>query len=332
MLKKENKNIERSVSDFLNFRKGLSDEEKSAEAGRLIEEIDSVDVDGAYRNVRKKIDQNRSSGTGISFLTFITRVAAILAIPLIVFNIWNFIHKGNFSQLAENEYTLQEISSPIGMKTHVVLPDGTDIWLNSGSKINYRIPFVGKCRNVALTGEAYLHVAKNKKSPFILKADKTKIKVLGTQFNVKSYSEDDQIEVALLEGSVKFSFEKNGKIVSAKLKPNELLTLNKSNKHVFVKKEKLFKYIAWHKNILVFDETPITEVAKSLERWYGVEVLIKDEEIKKYKFNAVFENEPLTRVLDLLELTSPISIKYKVGKMNKKTNKLNKSVVTISKK
>jgi ferric-dicitrate binding protein FerR (iron transport regulator) len=330
MLKKENKNIERSVSDFLNFRKGLSEEEKSAEAGRLIEEIDSVDVDGAYRNVRKRISQKRTSG--ISLLTVITRVAAILAIPLLVFNIWHFTYKGSSFQLAENEYTLQEISSPIGMKTHVVLPDGTDIWLNSGSKINYRIPFVGKCRTVALTGEAYLHVVKNQKSPFILKAEKTKIKVLGTQFNVKSYPEDDQIEVALIEGSVKFSFEKNGKIVSAKLKPNELLTLNKRNKHVFVKKEKLFKYIAWHKNILVFDETPITEVAKSLERWYGVEVLIKDEEIKKYKFNAVFENEPLTRVLDLLELTSPISIKYKVGKMNKKTNILNKSVITISKK
>lgn len=331
MLKKENTNIESRVSGFLKLRKDLSEEARVTEAGKIVDEIASVDVDSAYDKVKERIEKHHSAGPRL--MTIVTRVAAILVIPLLLFNLWQFMHKGDRVQLAENNFTSQEISSPIGMKTHVVLPDGSDIWLNAGSKISYHIPFVGKTRNVVLTGEAYLHVSKNQNSPFILNTANTKIKVLGTQFNVKSYPEDNSVEVALTEGSVKFIFvNKNGKKVYTKLSPNDLLVLDKRSKDVSVKKEKLFKYIAWHKNILVFDETPITEVAKTLERWYGVKVIIKDEEIKNYKFTTVFENEPLSRVLELLELTSPISIKYTNGKINKKTHKLNKSIVTISKK
>jgi len=329
--KKNYKDTDKIYSDFINERKKLSETDKVIEAGALIEDIKSVDVDEAFQSVKDKIDRKQSFFDN-KIITWITRVAAILVIPLLVYNIWNFTLSDSEPELAENEFTIQEISSPIGMKTHVVLPDGTDMWLNAGSKISYKIPFVGKVRKVKLTGEAFLKVKKNPDSPFLLCAGIAHVKVLGTQFNVKAYPEDDNVEVALIEGSVRFSFNKQGKKVYTKLKPNEILTLDKNSKRVFVKKEKLFKYTAWSQNILVFDETPITEVAKTLERWYGVKVVIKDEEIKKYKFNTVFENEPLSRVLELLELTSPISIKYKNGKLNKKTHKLDQSIVTISKK
>ena len=328
----ENKKLDKVYSDFFEHRKNLSEADRKLEAGALIEEIQSVDVDKAFKSVKNKIDGYRSL-IGQKTLTWITRVAAILTIPLLILSIWNFVHPGNYLQLAENDFTLQEVSSPIGMKTHVVLPDGSDVWLNAGSKISYKIPFVGETRKVALTGEAFLKVKKNKKSPFILNADKTQIKVLGTQFNVKSYPEDNRIEVALKEGSVRFSFKNcHGKKVFTRLKPNDHLVLNKDTREVYVNKENLDKYILWHENILVFDDTPFSDVAKTLERWYGVKVIIADDEIKNYKFTTVFENESLSRVLELLELTSPISIKYKSGKLNRATSKLNKSIVTISKK
>jgi ferric-dicitrate binding protein FerR (iron transport regulator) len=332
MLKRDRKNnIDKSFSEFIEFRSNLSETDKKIEAGLLIEDIKSVNIDDAYVKVERSIDNHRTYR--IDVVTWITRIAAMLAIPLLILNIWYLNNKGDEVKVAENNFTLQEISSPIGMKTHIVLPDGSDVWLNADSKISYKIPFVGETRKVTLFGEAFLKVIKNEKSPFILSAGKTQVKVFGTQFNVKSYPEDNKVEVALKEGSVRFYFiNSHGKKVFTQLQPDDYLVLNKSNKKVAVKKEKLDKYILWHKDILIFDETPIEEVAKTLERWYGVTVIIDDDEIKNYKFTTVFENEPLSRVLELLELTSPISIKYKSGKINRATNKLNKSIVTISKK
>ncbi len=329
---RENRDLDKVYSGFFERRRDFSDTDKNIEAGMLIEDIKLVDVDSAYNSVKNRVDNYRSL-TSHKTLTWITRIAAMLTIPLLVLNIWYFSNRSNEMQIAENNFTMQEISSPIGMKTHIVLPDGSDIWLNAGSKINYKIPFIGKTRNITLAGEAFMKVTKNEKSPFVVSSGDTKVKVLGTQFNVKSYPEDNNVEVALKEGSVKFYFiNSHGKKVSTQLKPNDYLVLNKSKKEVTVKKEQLDKYILWHKNILIFNDTPFMEVAKTLERWYGVKVIIADDEIKNYKFTTVFENEPFSRVLELLELTSPISIKYKNGKLNRATNKLNKSIVTISKK
>ncbi|NPA35868.1 MAG: FecR family protein [Chlorobi bacterium] len=328
----EIKDSDKSYSKFFNYRKNLSEDERIREAGALLNEIKRVDVDSAYNKVKYKIDKQYSISVNKT-LTWITRIAAILAIPLLLLNIWNFMKSGDKKFLAENNFTLQEITSPIGIRTHVILPDGSDIWLNAGSKMSYKIPFVRETRKINLIGEAFLNVTKNKLSPFIVKTENTQVKVLGTKFNVKSYPEDNNIEISLTEGSVMFYFRnKQGRKVYTKLKPNQHLVLNKINKKVTVRNEKLSKYISWHKNILIFDDTPIQEVAKTLERWYGVKVVITDEEIRNYKFTTVFENEPLSRVLELLELTSPISIKYNNGKVNTKTNKLSKSIVTISKK
>ncbi len=320
-----------TISRFIENRKKMSDEDRSAEAGRLLEEIKTVDVDSAYDSVKSEIEKYHSLKK-TSVFTWITRIAAIFVIPLLLLNIWN-VHKLNKVKIAENDFTFQEISSPVGMKTHVVLPDGSDIWLNAGSKISYKIPFTGKTRNVTLAGEAFLHVKKIKDSQFVLNTEKTQVKVLGTKFNVKAYPEDDNIEVSLIEGSINFCFENGyGKKVFTKLTRGEHLVLNKSGKKISVKKEKLSKYILWHKNILVFDDTPLPEVAKTLERWYGVKVKITDDEIISYKFTSVFENETLTRVLELLELSSPITIKYTKGKINRSTLNYSKSIVLISKK
>ncbi|MCA1761037.1 MAG: DUF4974 domain-containing protein, partial [Bacteroidales bacterium] len=93
------------------------------------------------------------------------------------------------------------------------------------------------------------------------------------------------------------------------------------------------KYIAWHKNIMVLDDTPMPELAGLLEKWYGVKVVVAHEEIKRYKFTTTFENEPLHRVMELLEISSPgIKINYAMGKPIEGTKKFSPSVVTFTKK
>ena len=325
------KNTGLKIEQFLEFRNGLSSEDKKLEAGLLIEEIKTVNVDSAYRKVSSRI-KTQSKTTRI--ITIITRIAAVLTLPLLAFTVWSLFFQQKPLELAQNEITWHEIESPAGMRSHVVLPDGTDLWLNAESKIKYGIPFTLENRQVELSGEAFLKVVKNENAPFIVNAGTASVKVLGTQFNVKAYPEDELLEIALTEGSVEFTgTTADGKKAAATLIPNDFLAMNKTTGKFRLENKNLNNHISWVKNIIIFDETPMPEVAKTLERWYGVKVVVADAEINKYRFNTTFENESLFRVLELLELSSPaIKIKYTPGKINRQTNIALPSTVTITKK
>ncbi|HCE58688.1 MAG TPA: hypothetical protein DER09_12890 [Prolixibacteraceae bacterium] len=329
---KQIKNTDRKIEEFLEFRNQLSAEQKKLEAGILIDEIKKVDVNGAFKKVGNQIN---SQSKKISIYLTITRFAAVLTLPLLAFSIWSlFFAKQHTLNYTESEITWHEIQSPAGMRSHIVLPDGTDLWLNAESKIKYGIPFVRETRQIELSGEGFLKVAKNEESPFVVTTTNAEIKALGTQFNIKSYPEEETLEVALTEGCVEFTGITGSDIkASATMKPNDFLSMNKATGKVKLKNKDLTKHVSWVKNVIIFDETTMPEVAKTLERWYGVKVIIADSEINKYRFTTTFENEPLYRVLELLELSSPaIKIKYNPGKINKQTNIAIQSTVTISKK
>jgi ferric-dicitrate binding protein FerR (iron transport regulator) len=187
---------------------------------------------------------------------------------------------------------------------------------------------------VELTGEAFLKVVKNENAPFIVNAGIASVKVLGTQFNIKAYPDEENLEIALTEGSVGFTGAlADGKKAIATLAPSDFLTMNKTTGQVILQNKNLNKHISWVKNTIIFDETQMSEVARTLERWYGIKVIIADAEINKYRFTTTFENESLFRVLELLELSSPaIKIIYTPGKINKQTNIATPSTVTITKK
>lgn len=330
--KRSIKNISQKIEAFVEVRNGLTSEDKKLEAGRLIDEIKAVDTDRAWDQVIARI-QNQNKTTRI--FTVITRIAAVLTLPLLAFTLWTlFSQKENRLAQVEKEITWQEIVSPAGMRSHIVLPDGTDLWLNAESRIRYGIPFTRENREVELTGEAFLKVVKNEKSPFMVNAGSATLKVLGTQFNVKAYADEERLEVALAEGSVEFTGTfADGKKAAATLVPNDFLVMNKNTGQVHLENKELIKHISWVQNIIIFDETPMQEVARTLERWYGVKVVIADPEIYKYRFNTTFENESLFRVLELLELSSPaIKIGYNPGKINKQTRIATPSTVTITKK
>ena len=329
--------IKQSESEFKNFieyRKGLTPFDKKLEAVKLIGQTASVDVDKAYRAVSNKINQENKA---TNIFTTLTRIAAVLTIPLLAFTIWSlFFQKTEKApvELAQNEITWQEIHSPVGMRSHVVLPDGTNLWLNAGSHLRYGIPFTRENREVELSGEAFLNVVKNEQSPFVVKTGNAEVEVLGTQFNINAWPESEQIQVALKEGKVKFRFAGGqGTTKFCELQPNDLLAFDKTDKTVALENTNIEKYIAWHQNIMILDDTPMPELAGLLEQWYGVKVIIAGEEIKRYKFTTTFDNEPLHRVLELLEMSSPgLKINYTMGKPIEGTKKFSPSVVTITKK
>ena len=233
------------------------------------------------------------------FLYYWPRIAAILIVPLLLFSGYLY-----FSNYRANDTTPTEtIKTPFGARTSLILPDGSAIWLNSGSEISYRHRF-GAVREIRLKGEMYLEVKKNKK-PFIVKTDYGNVVVHGTTFNVNAY-DNEPFRTTLIEGSVSVT-DQSGREV-ARLDPGFQFTLE--NDHPSVKKVPAELYTSWKDGKLVFRREPFEEVAKRLERWFNVTIKLKGESIKDLWYTGTIEMESFSEVLELIKNTTPIEYSF----------------------
>ncbi len=231
----------------------------------------------------------------------------------------------------QNTQAKNQISTKNGSKTSLVLPDGTKVWLNSGSQLDYDKNYGNKLREVSLIGEAYFDVVKNPERPFLIHTRKMDIKVIGTAFNVKCYPGEKTTETSLVRGSIEVTLkDRQEKIM---LKPNEKLVINnddalapKTNGKEAVKvaahPEKPIISIghltllpadntvietAWVQNRLVFSGESFEEVALKMERWYNVNIEFADEKLKEQKLTGNFEKETVEEALAALRLVAPFS-------------------------
>ncbi|GAB2806258.1 FecR family protein [Ferruginibacter profundus] len=257
------------------------------------------------------------------------RIAAVAAaVAIILFSILpggNKINKA--AKPAENT-----VSTKAGSKSKIQLPDGTQVWLNADSKIEYNENFNVRLREVKLTGEAFFDVVKNKEKPFIIHTTQMDVKVLGTAFNVRSYPEEATTETALLRGAVEVSLHNNPE-KKYYLKPNDKLVLNnnitavadnaaaqqdsadkqlvKMKKVHIDKNENDITETMWVKNKLAFDNELLEKILAETERWYNVDIELKNEKVKSFRFTSVFENKPLTDVLEALCLAAHLHYQVK---------------------
>ncbi|MEL7585838.1 MAG: FecR domain-containing protein [Prolixibacteraceae bacterium] len=196
-----------------------------------------------------------------------------------------------------------ELSVPEGARIEFMLPDSTSGWLNSGAKLKYP-PVFGKHRQVELTGEAFFKVSHRRSSDFTVSVPDMDIRVLGTQFNVSAYADETVSQVVLKEGRIEVS-GKAGQF-SQVLQQNEKLLYNGESKSFKVTKVDADLYKAWTDGYLVINNEPMAQVEKKLERWYNVEITIRDEKLKGMRFKGTFNGEPLEEVLRFIAMTTPV--------------------------
>lgn len=197
-----------------------------------------------------------------------------------------------------------ETISPNGIKSKIVLSDGTIVDLNSGSSLSYPAVFKGKQRIVILKGEAYFDVAKDKKHPFIVKTGSMKIKVLGTHFNVKAYTDDDKIITSLLKGSVSIekSISASEHTDSIVLLPNQQAILYKATQTIDVQKANADLFVLWKEGQYYFDNENLIEIARKLERGFNVNIKITSAKLKKEVFSGVFDkDENIMKILSIMK-------------------------------
>ena len=272
------------------------------EALSLLNEMEQFNSFEALRNVNTKILQSGSAKWWIT----IQRVAAILLLPLLVYSGYLTIQNQTNSN-GKEQVMMQTVSSRQGMVTQLALADGTKVWLNSGSELQFPTSFAGDKREVLLKGEAFFEVTKNEKQPFRVNANELKVEVLGTSFNVVSFDDDAQSEVVLVTGKVALSSE-NGQIKKeyGTLHSGQRAIYEKEKQKVFTEEVDVEKYIGWREGNLIFRDDSMEDVVKRLSRWFNVEITINDPEIKNYIYKATFRNENLIQVLNLLKLSAPI--------------------------
>lgn len=322
----DNKHIQQKIEDRLTRLTNQEPAEQVLAAQQIVSEIETINSHAAFALVQKRIQKRKNT---ISFLNTFSRIAAILFIPLLLASVWLFY---NQQKPTHRQFAIQEITSPPGIRSQVILPDGSKVWLNAESTIKFQVPFQEDSRNIDIVGEAFFDVVKNPDQPFVVQSGSVRVKVLGTRFNYKAFAEDENIEVVLEEGKIALNLQNNAGNKETILHPGDRAVIEKESSKTIVKNENINKYIAWHTGKLVFDNSPMSEVAQLLERWYGVEVQVLDSEIMNYRFTTTFENESLFQVIELLGLSSPIGIKYVPATVGKNNQAQTKSKVIISKK
>lgn len=281
-----------------------------------------------------EIRRNRKKWYSVAAVAFLAAVSGL----------WLFKTSSEQSdkkeQLAKHS---NEVSTQPGSKSKIQLPDGSAVWLNSGSKLTYTKEFGKEIREVTLTGEAFFDVTKMNEKPFIIHTTSIDIKVLGTAFNVKAYPEDKHTETSLIRGSIEVTIKNrpNDKIIlspSEKLVVENSLVLQRDKTSLVLQRDKTsntasnaglprpvvspivsinkLKYspidstvaeTQWINNKLVFRDESFTELAIKMERWYDVSIDIDDPVLKQARLNGIFYQETISQALEALKESIPFT-------------------------
>ncbi|MDC1105812.1 DUF4974 domain-containing protein [Prolixibacteraceae bacterium] len=198
------------------------------------------------------------------------------------------------------------VQTSTGAPSKVILPDGTEVWVNSSSKLSYPSVFSQDCREVHLEGEAFFHVTKNS-TPFVVHAPRCDVKVYGTMFNVDAYPDEKRSIVALKEGSVSITGDE---IEEQFLKPGMVAEIEKGMEVQIHESNHLQQYDDWKDGEVSFKGYPLKDITNRLGRKFGVEFVYNDPEISNYTYDLSISTESLNDILELLEFTAPITFDH----------------------
>lgn len=263
-------------------------------------------LENIYNHLLEQIQQEQPAPQPLykRVITLYSKIAAVLLLPLMIYAAISLGNKETADGTA-----FAEIYAPPGARTRFILPDGSNGWLNSNTRLKYPLNFTTN-RHLELSGEAYFEVSKNAEFPFTVSTSALDIRVLGTIFSVSAIPEDNTTEVILQEGSVEL--DNPGIGLRSTIDPDQKFTFNKSDRKYQTSAINAQQYNAWKDGLLIFRNEPLGDVFKRLSRWYNVKINITDQQITKYKYRATFKNEPIEEVIRLIALTVPIE--YKIQK------------------
>lgn len=286
--------------------------------------------------IKEESDNYKRKLVSIQIMKKVLQIAAII---IITFGVGFFANK-----LIPPKQDYTTINVPYGAKSQIELADGSQIWINSGSKLTYPDNLNQKEVNLYLEGEAFFDIVKNKKRALNVNTSTISIKVQGTAFNVRSYEDDDDVETTLVRGSISVTGSVGTKSIVKPivLKPNQQATLIKGSQDFQVKemgkdqdtiispkkvaektipekpslsikdKVDVNEFISWKNNQLVFKSQRFDELLMTMERWYDVDIVLEDKELSSSIYTGAFDKETIEQAMNALSLSLPF--KYEIDK------------------
>ncbi len=258
-----------------------------------------------YNEMLESIVRDKRRSTNI--MSLLVKIAAVIVIASGVY--WwqqnNVVQKTNAEFAATRVITK---SNPKGRKSLIVLPDGTRVKLNSESSLTFNDDFGSQARKVILNGEAFFDVAKDRSKPFIITSGKLETKVLGTSFNIRSYQNEETIQVVVVSGEVSV---RDSIGTSLLLNPKDILKYGVYEGSISRSICRDFKsVIGWKDGFLIFDNDPFDKVAEKIESWYGVEVKFFNGCRIPGSYTGEYYNKSLEKVIDGISYAS--GFEYKI--------------------
>ncbi|MGV8137850.1 MAG: FecR family protein [Mangrovibacterium sp.] len=280
---------------------------------RIAEEELNQILDSVHHRIN--LHENKQKAVIKRIIYYAIRVAAVLFVPLLIVSVRMFLNDGIYHR--DDQYITLETQP--GSKLKTVLPDGTEVWQNAGTTLQYPAKFTKQNREVILTGEAYFHVSSDLRNPFYVKTTDGTIKVTGTKFNVSAFPDDNFSSVVLEEGKVSY-IPANKKKAPVTLRQEEQVTYLKGSGSLIKEKTDVEKYTSWKEGKLIFRNDPLSNVIIRLQRWYNAEITLSDPGhlLGGLTFTMTVKNETLPQVLEYLSQASNLS--FKQQKTDRNTN------------
>ncbi len=310
-MKNEKNNIEEKVAAHLHDQEDFPEHLKASAEFKETEQLyrirkyvsflqKSKPQTKLWEGVSYRINPRKLYWSGLKY-------AAIVMISLIIGSLGSYFVR-DFSGRSE----MTSISSPRGQIASLKLFDGTTVWLNSESTIQYSSDFNRGKREVKVQGEAWFEVARDDRQPFIVHLDQAQIKVYGTIFNIKAYPEDSLIEASLMKGKIEF----DGGGYSILMNPNEQIVFSRKRNTVQKSMANLEKTASWKQGKYYYSNEKLSSIIQQLQRWYEIEFVFDEEQLSQYSFTGVINKEKSIHYnLELIELTNKINIVFEQNRI-----------------
>ncbi len=263
-----------------------------------------------YQKSWARLQQHLLSGTH-SELQKSKRHLQLLRYAAAVLLLASLIGTGGFflDRYTHPQETVTTVVAEPGQISKVLLPDNSEVWINSGSSVSYNNRFGLKNRNIQLNGEAFFKVTHNEDLPLTVNTPEMRVTVLGTEFSVTNYPENQNMQVILEKGEVCLAFPGSFS-GSYTLKPGELANYSKTDKKLTIRNVNTDLYTSWKEGTINIYNLPLEEVAKRLEKRYNQKFVV-DEKIRKTPYTFTVKNEPLSNILKLMEQITPVKVVQK---------------------
>lgn len=238
------------------------------------------------------------------------KVAAMVAVIMLLGSV-GMLLMDKAGKVTEQTVLFTESYVPKGEKSELILPDGTHVMINADTHVKIPANFSAKNRKIWLEGQAYFKVKSDSLNPFLLETPRINVEVLGTEFDMSCYPEEEEVTVVLEEGKVMFSGTNNTTIDGKVLKPGETGVYNILNGTLKVEETKNTLYVTgWKSGVFRFKNMPFGELIKKLERQYNVVIDVQDKELLNERYTGEVNSETVRRVMQNFALATPFDVTF----------------------